>query len=91
MSHPIIMLEGFNKAIVGFCSTWHGDIQVGRVVYDGERLVDLLLEVRRDLSEEEAFTFVEDTIINNYLGAGAPIVMWNASLSEIKRFLDHED
>lgn len=86
MNHKVIMLEGFNEAIVGFCSTWHGDILVDRVVYDGEELVDILLSMRKDIPEEEACEFIENTIINTYLGVGAPIVMWRASLFDIERY-----
>ena len=82
------MLDGFNEAIVGFCSTWHGDIQVGLVIYDGDCVVDLLLKRRRDLSEEAVLDIVQDTLIDHYHGPGSPIIMWKASLSEIQDYLD---
>jgi hypothetical protein len=85
------MLEGFSEAVIGFCSTWHGDILVDRVVYDGEELVDILLSMRKDIPEEEAFEFIENNLINNYLGIGAPIIMWRASLHEIERYTEDEN
>ena len=82
------MFDGFNEAIVGFCSTWHGDIQVGRVIYDGEGIVDILSAMRTDLSEDAVLDIVQDTLIDLYHGPGSPIIMWKASLSEIEDYLD---
>jgi hypothetical protein len=82
------MFDGFNKAIVGFCSTWHGDIQVGRVVYDGEQVMTILSGLRKDLSEDEIADYIEDNFIDNYHGPGSPIIVWKAPLSEIQEYLD---
>jgi hypothetical protein len=44
--------------------------------------------MRKDIPEEEAYEFIENTIINTYLGVGAPVVMWKASLFDIERYTD---
>ena len=88
MTHPIIMLDGFNDAIVGFCSTWHGDIQVGRVIYDGDQVIRILSGLRKDLSQDDVVDHIENSLIDHYHGPGSPIVMWKASLPEIQEYLD---
>ena len=49
----MLILNGFEEAEIGVCTTWHGDQLVERVVYDADKMVHILVE-KEQMSPEAA-------------------------------------
>lgn len=81
MSSELLKLDGFDKAVVGVCMTWHGDMMVERIVYDGPTIASILME--DGTTEEEAQEYIDFNIIGAYVGDATPIVMWPATAEQL--------
>lgn len=81
MNEELLMIDGFDEAIIGVCMTWHGDMMVERIVYNGNILRDIL--VKEGASEEEAQEYIDFNIIGAYMGDSTPVVVWPATPEEI--------
>lgn len=71
----MVLLDGFNDAIVGQAFTWENKKRKDKFVYDGFAMVNIL--VKRDgMTIDEAHEFIEYYIetskTNNF-----PIIMWS--------------
>jgi len=71
----MLILEGFEEAEIGACTTWHGDQLVERVVYDANRMVQILYE-KEGMQPEAAVTYIETEFIFKYAGDTQPILVW---------------
>lgn len=71
----MITLYGFDNAIVGTASAWCGEVQLHRAIYDGSKIVEILMDSSR-MSREEAEEYISYNIIGLCIGDDAPIVMW---------------
>lgn len=70
-----VMLEGFNKAILGAVDVYYGGKKIKKLVYDADLMVQILVE-RDGMNEEEALEFIDFNVENAYMGDDAPLVMW---------------
>ena len=70
----MITYDNLDEAIIGQASVWDGNEKVERVIYDGEKIVDLLMG--DGMGEVEALEWIEFNIEGGYLGKETPIVMW---------------
>lgn len=70
-----MLLEGFDEALLGYGATWDGNSQVDRLIYDGDKLIDIFVE-RDGMTVEEAIEFIDYNIIGAYVGPETPIVLW---------------
>ena len=70
--------------------TWHGDLPVERLVYNGEIMVEILMK-RDGFDDLEAREFLMEEVINKYMGLGTPIVMWPAELHDIREYMNDYD
>ena len=70
-----MLLEGFDEALLGYGATWDGNSQVDRLIYDGDKLIDIFVE-RDGMTVEEAIEFIDYNIIGAYVGPKTPIVLW---------------
>ncbi len=70
----MITYDNLDEAIIGQASVWDSNEKVERVIYDGEKIVDLLMG--DGMTEVEALEWVEFNIEGGYLGKETPIVMW---------------
>lgn len=61
--------------------TWHGNMLVERIVYDGKQITAILQG--QGMSEEEAQEYIDFNIIGAYAGESTPIIMWPSTLDEI--------
>lgn len=71
----MLILNGFEEAEIGVCTTWHGDQLVERVVYDADKMVHILVE-KEQMSPEAAIAYVEAEFIFKYAGDTQPILVW---------------
>ena len=81
MNEELLMIDGFDEAIIGVCMTWHGDMMVERIVYNGNIIRDIL--VKEGAEEEEAQEYIDFNIIGAYMGDSTPVVVWPATPEEI--------
>ena len=58
--------DGYDKAIIGLTDN-------GQLVYSKEIMVELLMEVDKELSEEDAWEFLEFNCFCAYVGEQTPI------------------
>jgi hypothetical protein len=58
--------DGYDKAIIGITDN-------GQLVYSKEIMVDLLMEEDKELSEEDAWEFLEFNCFGAYVGEQTPI------------------
>ena len=71
----MIVLDGFNDAIVGQASDWTGSESVDKLVYDGWKMVDVLIE-KDGMTADEAVEFVEYNCVGTKVGKETPIIYW---------------
>ena len=81
MNEELLKLDGFDTAIIGVCMTWHGNMMVERIIYDGIAITKALTD--GGMSEEEAQEHIDFNIVGAYVGDATPIVMWPATAEEI--------
>lgn len=84
MNDELMFFEGLDEAVTGTCMTWHGDILVQRVVYDGNKMIELISKAD-GMTEEEADEFIFTNMTSSYVGEATPIIMWKASAEEINK------
>jgi hypothetical protein len=58
--------DGYDKAILGLTDN-------GQLVYSKEIMVDLLLNMDLEMTEEDAWEFLEYNCFNTYVGEQTPI------------------
>jgi hypothetical protein len=75
MNKDLLKLDGFDEAIIGVCMTWNNETLVERIVYDGNKIIELL-KSDGEMDEEEAQDYLDFNIIGAYMGEATPIVMW---------------
>lgn len=71
----MITLYGFDSAIVGTASACTEDGHVHRAIYDGSKIIEILMENCK-ISREEAEEYISYNIIGLCIGDDAPLVMW---------------
>lgn len=78
MSEPT-KLEDLDEAIDGFAIVWQrhpdgGAERVETLIYDGERIINLL--IAQGMDPEDAHEFLEFNLSGAYLGLDTPIIVW---------------
>lgn len=81
MNEDLLKFDGFDGAIIGVCVTWHGNMLVERIVYNGKAILDQL--VADGMSEEEASEHIDFNMLGAYVGESTPAIMWPATAQEI--------
>ncbi|CAK0761162.1 hypothetical protein CCP3SC15_260032 [Gammaproteobacteria bacterium] len=70
----MIKYDGYDEAIIGPAYIWREHTTVGVLVYDAEKIVEILM--RDGCSAEEAREFIEFNIEGGYLGLETPVLVW---------------
>ena len=71
----MIKYDGYDEAIIGPAYIWRDQTRVNVLVYDAEKMREILM--RRDgMSSEEAREFIEFNIEDGYLGPETPVLVW---------------
>ena len=70
----MIKYDGYDEAILGPAFIWRDRQQVQVLVYDGEKIREILM--RDGIDAEEAREFIEFNIEGGYLGVTTPVLVW---------------
>lgn len=70
----MIKYDLYDEAIIGPAMVWRDQQQVAVLVYDAEKIRDILME--QGMDPEEAREFIEFNIEGGYLGIETPILVW---------------
>jgi hypothetical protein len=74
----MLKFDGFDKALMGVAEVWVptgvGMSLVEKAVYDGERMVRVLM--RKGMTEEDAREYISFNVEGAYLGPETPIIYW---------------
>jgi len=70
----VIKYDGYDEAIIGPASIWRDSTQVSVLVYDAEKIREILM--RDGMDAEEAREFIEFNIEGGYLGTETPVLVW---------------
>lgn len=81
MNEDLLKIDGMDTAIIGVCMTWHGNMLVERIVYDGNKIAEKL--VSHGMNQEDTQEYIDFNIIGAYGGESTPVVMWPATAEEI--------
>jgi hypothetical protein len=71
----MIKYDNYDEAIIGTAMIWRDQQQVQVLVYDAERIRDILMGDGMDA--EEAREFIEFNIEGGYLGVQTPVLVWS--------------
>jgi hypothetical protein len=85
--NPLIKFNGFDLAILGVTTTWHGNRLVERIVYDANVILDILIE-DHDMTAQEAYEYIDFNIIDTYLGPATPVLVWICQEDEIRDYTE---
>ena len=70
----MIKYGGYDEAIIGPASIWRDSTTVSVLVYDAEKIREILM--RDGMDAEEAREFIEFNIEGGYLGIETPVLVW---------------
>jgi hypothetical protein len=70
----MIKYDHYDEAIIGPALVWRDQQQVGVLVYDAEKIREILM--RDGMDAEEAREFIEFNIEGGYLGIDTPVLVW---------------
>jgi len=71
----IIKYDGYDEAIIGPAFIWRDQTQVQVLVYDAEKIRNILM-TRDGMESDEAREFIEFNIEGGYLGIETPVLVW---------------
>ena len=74
----MIKYEGYDEAIIGPAMIWRDRQQVQVLVYDAEKIREILM--KDGISSDEAREFIEFNIEGAYMGPDTPILVWMEDL-----------
>lgn len=70
----MIKYDGYDEAIFGPAFIWRDRQQIQVLVYDAEKIREILM--RDGMDAEEAREFIEFNIEGGYLGIHTPVLVW---------------
>ena len=70
----MIKYDGYDEAIIGPALVWRDKQRVDVLVYDAEKIREILM--RDGMDAEEAREFIEFNIEGGYLGIDTPVLVW---------------
>jgi hypothetical protein len=71
----MLKADGFDAAIIGQAMAWRGDGMCNVLVYDAEKIREILMK-RDGMDSLEAREFIEYNIEGAYMGEETPIYVW---------------
>ena len=74
----MIKYDGYDEAILGPAFIWRDRQQVQVLVYDAEKIREILM--RDGMDAEEAREFIEFNIEGAYVGEDTPILVWTQDM-----------
>jgi hypothetical protein len=74
----VMRIKGFEACELGACKTWDNGRLVTRMIYDGQMMIDQLVEEGE--SWENAVESVNTEVVGEYCGDSSPIVLMKVRL-----------
>lgn len=71
----MIKYTGYDEAIIGPAYTYRDQRMVNVLVYDAEKIRDILMK-RDGMTHEDAREFIEFNIEGGHLGVETPVLVW---------------
>jgi hypothetical protein len=71
----MIKFDDFNEAVIGPAMIWRDNDLVDVLVYDGEKIREILM-ARDGMSSEDAREYIEFNMEGGYLGPNTPVIAW---------------
>ena len=71
----MIVIDGFNDAILGQANAWVKNERHEKLVYDGAKMIDVLVS-RDGMTADEAYEFIEYNVEGSNVGDSNPIIIW---------------
>lgn len=66
----VLIADGFDEAIIGYCEAWDGSERPMKAVYSREKCINIL---QRDMSRTEAEEYFEFNVAAAYMGPNTPV------------------
>lgn len=76
----VMRIDGFEACELGACKTWDNGRLVTRMIYDGQMMIDILVE--DGMSFEDAVESVDRDVVGDYRGDSSPIVLMRVNMLE---------
>ena len=70
----MLKIDGYNDCIIGRTNCWNGNEKVDRLIYDGEALVNAMMN--DGMEYEDAVEYIDFNIEGAYVGPDTPMIMW---------------
>jgi len=70
----MIKYDGYDEAIIGPALVWRDKQRVDVLVYDAEKIREILM--RDGMDAEEAREYIEFNIEGGYIGIETPVLVW---------------
>ena len=70
----MIKYDGYDEAIIGPALVWRDQQRVDVLVYDAEKIREILM--RDGMDAEEAREYIEFNIEGGYIGIETPVLVW---------------
>ena len=83
----MLKADGFDDCILGIAEVWDGNERVHRIVYDGLKMIDVLMD-KDGMSHEEAVEYFEFNIDCAYYGKETPVYMFHSNLKMIEEMAE---
>jgi hypothetical protein len=77
----MIKYDGYDDAIIGYANIWRDKTRVNVLVYDADKIVEILM--KDGCSADEAVEFIEFNIEGGYLGIDTPVLVWKNFWEEL--------
>lgn len=74
----MIKYDGYDEAIIGPASIWRDHTRVEVLVYDADKITEILM--RDGMDADEAREFIEFNVDGGYLGIETPVLVWPSDI-----------
>jgi len=71
----MIKYDGYDEAIIGPAMVWGNQRRINVLVYDAEKIREILMK-RDGMLAEEAREYIEFNLEDGYLGVDTPVLVW---------------
>jgi hypothetical protein len=78
----MLRIDGFDEAIIGPATIWRGQEMVSVLVYDAEKIRDILM-IRDGMDFEMAREYIEFNIEVAYMGEHTTVLVWPNDMWDI--------
>lgn len=78
----MLRIDGFDEAIIGPATIWRGQEMVSVLVYDAEKIREILM-ARDGMDFEGAREYIEFNIEGTYMGEHTPVLVWPNDMWDI--------